>query len=109
MRDKITVLSGKLITRQQGSKIWHEHYCPGCEMLHQIAVVQPFHNGATWYYNDNAERPTFIASINIGQGTRLQCHYIITDGLIAFQHDCYHHLKGHINIAMPDIPLYYLD
>jgi len=102
---EVVVLSSKLITRKYGDDgpTFHEHWCPGCEQTHVIAVVQPFRNGARWTFDGNAEAPTFSPSINIGPGTPLQCHYFIRAGQIDFCGDSRHALAGKI-VPMPDIP-----
>ena len=98
-----TLLSKKLILQEYGSVAFHEHWCPGCREIHQIAVEQPFRNGARWTYDGNAEAPTFSPSINVGPGTKLQCHYFIRSGRIEFCGDCHHDLKGQ-TVDLPDIP-----
>lgn len=97
------ILSPKLMRRQYGTAAFHEHWCPGCKSTHQIAVEQPFRNGARWTWDGNAERPTFNPSVNIGPGGPLQCHYFIRTGEIQFLGDCHHHLKGQ-TVELPDIP-----
>ncbi|MEY5098719.1 MAG: hypothetical protein RJA36_1438 [Pseudomonadota bacterium] len=97
------VLSPKLIVRDYGTMKLHYHWCPGCEVMHSIAVEQPFRNGARWTFDRNAEKPTFSPSINVGPGTKLQCHYFIRAGRIEFCGDSHHALAGQ-TVDLPDIP-----
>lgn len=84
--------------------VLHEHYCPACEHIHQIAVVQPFKNGAQWSFNGDFDRPTFNPSIAIAaQIPTARCHYFIRDGKIEYCGDCYHDLSGQV-VDLPDIP-----
>jgi len=101
---EVVMLSPRLLTRKFGDgPTFHEHWCPGCEATHQIAVVQPFRNGARWSYDGNHEAPTFSPSINVGPGSMLQCHYFIRSGRIEFCGDCHHGLKGQ-TVDLPPIP-----
>lgn len=86
-----------------GGLTLHEHWCPGCNMLHQIAVDRPFRNGHRWSFNGNAERPTFSPSVNVWPGNPQQCHYFIRDGRIQFCADSKHALAGK-TVDLPDIP-----
>lgn len=97
------ILSPKLQIRHRAGLILHEHWCPGCDAPHQIAVDQPFANGARWTWDGNAEAPTFSPSINCGPGTKLQCHYFIRAGRIEFCADSHHALAGQ-TVDIPDIP-----
>lgn len=99
-----TVLSPKLVRRCYGNgATLHEHWCPGCEAVHQIAVEQPFRNGARWSWDGDAVAPTFSPSINVGAGTKLQCHYFIRAGRIEFCGDSHHVLAGQ-TVPLPDMP-----
>lgn len=101
----VTILSPKLIVCQYSAKArFHEHWCPGCRMMHQIAVDQPFRNGARWNFDGNAEAPTFSPSINCSPNSPAhQCHYFIRAGRIEFCSDCHHALAGQ-TVDLPDIP-----
>lgn len=103
------ILSPKLLRRHiQGELFFHEHWCPGCEVIHLIAVDQPFRNGAQWTYDGNHDAPTFAPSINVGPGTKLQCHYFIRAGKIEFCGDSHHALAGK-TVDLPDIPPEWID
>jgi hypothetical protein len=101
--DRLEILSPKLVKRRWGGGWMHEHWCPGCETTHAIAVEQPFGNGARWSFDGNVASPTFSPSINVGPNSSLQCHYFITAGKILFCGDCHHTLKGQ-TVDLPDIP-----
>ena len=97
--------------------------CPGCSMMHQIAVGSG--PGPRWSWNGDAERPTFSPSILVrydhwvppadtlemsakiraGEVTQTQvhdvCHSFVTDGRIQFLGDCTHALAGQ-TVDIPD-------
>ena len=75
------------------------HWCPGCKRLHPINIEKPNHCNAIWKWNGNVDAPSFSPSINIVG----QCHYIITNGQIAFCADSRHQLAG-ISVPLPDLP-----
>ena len=104
----VEVLSPKLIKRAYGDFTPYEHWCPGCQEIHQIAVDQPFRNGARWSFDGNAEKPTFSPSVNVGPGTKFQCHYFIRAGRIDFCADSHHALAGQ-TVDLPDIPADWMD
>ena len=84
------------------------HWCPGCNMLHQVWVNPP--QGPSWTYNGNHEAPTFSPSIRVTlredreTGKKDYCHYFIVDGKINFCGDCFHELSGKQGVEMPDFP-----
>ena len=103
-----TILSPKLARQVYGDLILHEHWCPGCEALHQIAVETPFRNGARWTWDGDPITPNFKPSIFVGPGTALQCHYFIRAGRIEYCADSYHTLAGQ-TVDLPDIPPDWID
>jgi hypothetical protein len=98
-----TLINARLVKITHGEKVRYEHYCPGCQATHRIAVGTPYANGANWTFNGDAETPTFSPSINVGPGGPLQCHYFIRAGQIEYCGDCHHDLKGQ-TVALPEIP-----
>ncbi len=92
------------------------HWCPGCEEMHPLPD--------SWQFNGNLENPTFTPSF-LHSGLQLEkkdgkwtgnwvrdaagntipwtCHYVVTNGMIAYQADCSHSLKGQ-TIPMPPLP-----
>lgn len=86
-------------------------YCPACRELH------PLPDG--WTFNGNLDKPTFSPSFkhhwNCGplveppkrEGLNI-CHYIVTDGRVAYCGDCTHDMAGQ-TIEMPDLPVEYQD
>ena len=102
------VLSSKLLLCDYGGLQLHEHWCPGCERIHQIAVNQPFRNGAQWQYDGNHTSPTFNPSINVNPNhASVRCHYFIRNGRIDFCSDSHHSLAGQ-SVELPDIPTEFL-
>lgn len=97
------MLSPKLLRWDCGEIITYNHWCPGCECLHGIAVETPFRNGARWTWDGNLVAPTFSPSVNVGPGTKLQCHYFIRAGRIEYCGDSHHELAG-TTVDLPDIP-----
>ena len=87
------------------------HWCPGCEEMH------PLPDG--WQFNGNLDSPTFSPSflqtfvrwtggvdehgLGLGEKQNLTCHYILTDGVLHFQADCFHGLAGK-SVPLPDLP-----
>jgi len=52
--------------------------------------------------------PTFKPSMNVGKGTKAQCHFFVTNGQIRYQGDCYHKYVGK-TIDLPDLPDWVLE
>lgn len=99
-----TILSPKLIRQQYGDDgAFHEHWCPGCNMTHQVAIERPFSNGAQWTWDGNALAPTFNPSVNVMPGGPRQCHYFVRAGRIEFCGDSHHALAGQ-TVDLPDLP-----
>lgn len=112
------LLSPKLLRRSYAilpggagaMRVLHEHWCPGCEQMHQVAVDTPFRNGARWTWNGDPLRPTFSPSVKhtwafskvAGKPDQV-CHYFIRDGRIEYCPDSHHALSGQ-TIDLPDIP-----
>jgi hypothetical protein len=74
-------------------------YCPGCKMVHQVAVGNG--PGPRWGYNGNPGKPTFTPSVLVRGGMRGEhwsddaiCHTFVTDGRIHYLGDCTHALAG---------------
>jgi hypothetical protein len=58
-----------------------------------------------WNFNGNVDSPTFTPSVNEScnppghphfqpQAKSSRCHFVVTDGMIAYQGDCTHDLAG---------------
>lgn len=69
------------------------HWCPGCRLLHSPAAP------AGWSWNEDLERPTFTPEMRHG----VQCHYVLTEGVLQFREDCAHELAGK-TVPLPDLP-----
>lgn len=105
-------VSSKL-RRGEGGYFW---FCPACQEMH------PLPDG--WTFNGNLEQPTFTPSFKhtgkqrvvkdgkwtgewvrnaTGNAVDWCCHYIVTDGQVAYCGDCTHAMAGQ-TIAMPELP-----
>ena len=70
-------------------------WCPGCG--HSHAFTMPH-----WTWNGDENKPSFQPSLMCNKGRRsLQCHSVVTDGVINFCSDSHHHLAGK-SVAMED-------
>jgi len=95
----------------------YRHWCPGCKEHHEFYVGEPApRTGAIWYFNGNILLPTFTPSMHITAGPSEEppghpdhipkislCHYFLTAGVLVFQNDCEHDLKGQ-SVILPDLP-----
>jgi hypothetical protein len=80
-------------TRPDGSKRLL-FFCPGCKNYHEVTVVRGSeYKGPVWEWDGNMEKPTFSPSILCNQGTDLQCHLFVHDGMIQYLGDCVHELR----------------
>jgi hypothetical protein len=110
-------VSAKLRRRTNGFSWW----CPACDEGHPLPDA--------WTFNGNLEKPTFspsfkhegLQTIKVdgkwngewkrgadGEPLRYCCHYIVTDGRVAYCGDCTHGMAGQ-TIDMPDLPLHMRD
>lgn len=102
---------------QDGQVFGYSFYCPGCKGAHLIYTNYP--GKLAWEFNGNLDKPTFSPSLLIhGDDAELrqrkiatnwpfpinlQCHSVITDGMINFCGDCEHELAGK-SVEMPEWP-----
>lgn len=97
------LLSKKIIESTSGT---YTHWCPGCKSRHMINTTVPNSNNAIWFYNGDHDSPTFRPSVNIrttsDAGIHV-CHYIITDGKIAYCADTTHKFAEQ-TLDVPDFP-----
>ena len=75
----------------EGNHTGWMHMCPGCQSTHWIPT-ENYH--IVWEFNGNVKCPTFKPSVKLGDIDDPDCHYVITDGRIAYSPDCKHDLKG---------------
>jgi len=84
-----------------GWKIW----CPACHSHHVFSTEEPNEAGARWWFNGDAERPTFRPSMleweAEGEGRRV-CHSSVREGKIRFHADSTHGLAGQ-TVELPDV------
>jgi Family of unknown function (DUF6527) len=81
--------------------------CPGCGIGH-APYVKPHKNpsGASWDFNGDMDKPTFMPSILVRvpfvDRPHLICHSFVKDGMIQFLSDCTHKLAGQ-TVEIPEI------
>lgn len=96
-------------------RIGYGHYCPGCDGVHIFWTAGP---GTIWAFNQNPDKPSFAPSMrvfhpqHVDDGATIPeetlCHYILTDGMIAFCPDGVHALVG-TTVPLPALPSGYHD
>ncbi len=62
------------------------HWCPACAELHDI-------NDEQWKFNGDTEKPSFDPAVIFDNGAR-RCHYRIKAGMIEYDADSTHSLRG---------------
>lgn len=91
-----------------GYVLWIE--CPGCESNHMIPVEGlPSPHGPDapiWRWDFNKQDPTVTPSILAKSGKDFSevCHFVLTKGILNFQNDCTHKLKGQ-RVKLQPIPV----
>jgi hypothetical protein len=89
------------------------HWCPACEWMHHIRVVDP----NPWEFDGNSDSPTFSPSVKVEyngpdadtrpDGRRRRpskvCHYFLRAGEIEFLPDCTHEMAGQ-KVPLPELP-----
>lgn len=73
--------------------------CPACKSGHGVPVDR-------WQWNNSVDTPTLTPSVKVtwtyGEPpTNHCCHFVMTDGKIAFCSDCTHKLAG-VTVDMED-------
>jgi Family of unknown function (DUF6527) len=101
----------------------YAHWCPGCGEMHTIFVPG-------WTFDGNVTKPTFNPSVKItgketvkdangewtgdwvrdasGKAKDQCCHYFLHAGILKFQGDCTHALKGQ-EVPLPALPPHLTD
>lgn len=74
---------------------WFFHWCPACKILHALPKG--------WQFNNDLEKPSFNPSFKHTHWKIGICHYILTDGVLIFQSDCSHDMRGQ-SVPIPDLP-----
>jgi len=83
--------------------------CPGCNDMHHVRVDGPH----KWGFNESLSRPTFTPSVVVrgtatdqddpdAKALEFTCHFIVTDGRIAFCADSTHALSGQV-VDLPEL------
>lgn len=103
------------------------HWCPACREMHTVTVKRDPKDARGWTFNHNIEKPTLAPSVKVssnctaevddkgewtgkwvidpktGKSPPYCCHYFLTDGVLQFQPDCTHALKGQ-RVPLPPLP-----
>jgi len=90
-----------VIERLEDGKLYFD--CPGCGMLHAVAVGEG--SGPRWTWNGDFVKPTFNPSIRVrwGEGSDLKiCHSFVRGGKIEFCGDCTHEHAGK-TLPIPEV------
>ena len=89
------------------------HYCPGCENIHKIPVFGDY--STLWQMEGTVNSPTVSPSVKHQYSKEVdgnivifvQCHYILTKGLLNFGTNDNPHKYNNQVILLPDIPEQY--
>lgn len=73
-----------------------EFFCPNCKHSHSVPVGG---DGLQWAWNGDYINPTITPSVKISSTDEngkecVQCHFVVTDGVIHFQADFEGDLSG---------------
>jgi hypothetical protein len=94
-------IEGKIKDWEDGT---YSHECLGCKGHHKVPTTkESSRNGHIWTFNGDFNKPTFSPSVNNswGEPPFKRCHYVITNGMIAYCDDCTHSFKGQ-TIELPN-------
>lgn len=81
----------------------YQHWCAGCRCLHPIYVDAPSLSGQQWWYNHNAESPSFDPMVTHRIKSNLYCQYRIKQGQIHYTSTSYHTLAK-LKLDLIDLP-----
>lgn len=96
------------VVHSDGSLAGHAVQCPACGYDHFFNDPSSPHDGHSWQFNGDLERPTFTPSMNVllpskdNGGWETHCHSFVTDGRIQFLGDCKHKMAGQ-TVDLPEI------
>jgi len=110
-------VSSKLRREETG----YTHWCPGCDEMHILPD--------SWKFNGDVQNPSFTPSFkhegirrvfvngewtgewkrdSAGNTIPFICHYVLTNGILYFQNDCTHNLRGQV-VPLPPLPVELVD
>lgn len=95
---KLRELSGPETEEGQELAYW----CPACGTRHYVSTTKPNHCNAIWFFNGDAESPTFHPSVNVNHG---ECHHWVINGKIRYELDSKHALAG-MTVDLPPLQGY---
>lgn len=113
----------KAVSRyKDGVLVGYAIWCQGCKHAHVFptdkryyegsGIYGPDHRKPIWTFSGSLEKPTFTPSLRcfyIHPQKKIEittCHCIVTDGMIQFQGDCEHGLKGR-TLPLEEFPANY--
>lgn len=117
------LIMGQVSSKMRRGEGRYFHWCPGCKEMHPLPD--------SWSFNGNLESPTFTPSFKhegiklvhdesgqwvepfwqrdaAGNTIPFICHYIITNGQVAYCGDSSHSLAGK-TVPMSDLPPHFCD
>jgi hypothetical protein len=92
-----------------------QHWCPGCNERHEIAIEGTNERGARWNISWEDGKATVSPSVLVSTNsprnaheidhpvTYAKCHYFIINGRIQYLNDCLHALAGKV-VDIPEFP-----
>lgn len=91
------------ITLPAGEERRVRFWCPGCQDVHEVRVEAA--DRPCWSWNADLNAPTFRPSVKVtgrDEAGEKVCHSHVTDGKIAFLHDCTHGLRNQ-TVPLPEV------
>lgn len=105
------------VNRYPNGSVHLRFYCPACRFEHVACVQAPTDPRASkpkhvWKWNGSTTKPTLDPSLVFfyptphkkPDGSDYRCHFVMTDGVIAYQADCLHSMAGQSVPMRPDQP-----
>ena len=83
------------------------HWCEPCDQVHILP------SGRGWTWNGDVEKPTYSPSFKHSwhegpERVAKVCHYVLTDGILAYCGDCTHGMAGQ-SFPLPPLDAKYKD
>ena len=105
--EMLKVLTSKLHEHTIKGGSFYEFWCPGCKTSHLYPVKREadwcLGSNPSWFFDGSMEKPTFTPSLKEWDDKGIVCHINLTSGIICFDGDCRHELRGK-SVPMVDLP-----